>query len=134
MRDRGAGSIVHVASRPGLQPAAGQAAYALSKAALVYLIRVLDLELRPSGVRVNGVAPQLLNTAATRQLHPRTRWRTRSRRRPSPTCSPTSPATPPSRSAARWCPPTAPDRLLAWQFQKPTRSRMRTRWIRPGSS
>lgn len=27
---------------------------------------VLDLELRPSGIRVNGVAPQLLNTAETR--------------------------------------------------------------------
>jgi NAD(P)-dependent dehydrogenase (short-subunit alcohol dehydrogenase family) len=70
MRDRGAGSIVHVASRPGLEPAAGQAAYALSKAALVHLIRILDLELRPAGIRVNAVAPQLLNTAATRQFAP----------------------------------------------------------------
>ena len=70
MRDRGAGSIVHVASRPGLEPAAGQAAYALSKAGLVHLIRILDLELRPSGIRVNGVAPQLLNTAATRSFAP----------------------------------------------------------------
>jgi NAD(P)-dependent dehydrogenase (short-subunit alcohol dehydrogenase family) len=70
MRDRGAGSIVHVASRPGLEPAAGQASYALSKAALVHLIRILDLELRPSGIRVNGVAPQLLNTAATRSFAP----------------------------------------------------------------
>jgi NAD(P)-dependent dehydrogenase (short-subunit alcohol dehydrogenase family) len=70
MRDRGAGSIVHVASRPGLEPAAGQASYALSKAALVHLIRILDLELRPSGIRVNGVAPQLLDTAETRQFAP----------------------------------------------------------------
>jgi NAD(P)-dependent dehydrogenase (short-subunit alcohol dehydrogenase family) len=70
MRDRGAGSIVHVASRPGLEPAAGQASYALSKAALVHLIRILDLELRPSGIRVNGVAPQLLNTAVTRSFAP----------------------------------------------------------------
>ena len=37
MRDHGAGAIVHVASRPGLEPTAGQASYALSKAALVYL-------------------------------------------------------------------------------------------------
>jgi NAD(P)-dependent dehydrogenase (short-subunit alcohol dehydrogenase family) len=70
MRDRGAGSIVHVASRPGLEPAAGQASYAVSKAALVHLIRILDLELRHSGIRVNGVAPQLLNTAATRSFAP----------------------------------------------------------------
>ena len=65
MRDRGSGSIVHVAARPGLEPAAGMAAYAVSKAALVHLTRVLDLELRPLGIRVNAVAPQQLDTAKT---------------------------------------------------------------------
>jgi NAD(P)-dependent dehydrogenase (short-subunit alcohol dehydrogenase family) len=66
MRDRGSGAIVHVAARQGLEPAAGVAAYALSKAALVHLTRVLDVELRPLGIRVNAVAPQLLDTAKTR--------------------------------------------------------------------
>jgi len=66
LRDRGSGSIVHVAARPGLEPAAGMAAYAVSKAALVHLTRVLDLELRPLGIRVNAVAPQLLDTAKNR--------------------------------------------------------------------
>ena len=33
------------------------AAYAVSKAALVHLTRVLDLELRPLGIRLNAVAP-----------------------------------------------------------------------------
>ena len=66
LRDRGSGCIVHVAARPGLEPAAGMAAYAVSKAALVHLTRVLDLELRPSGIRVNAVAPQQLDTAKTR--------------------------------------------------------------------
>jgi NAD(P)-dependent dehydrogenase (short-subunit alcohol dehydrogenase family) len=66
LRDRGSGSIVHVAARWGLEPAAGMATYAVSKAALVQLTRVLDLELRPLGIRVNAVAPQLLNTAETR--------------------------------------------------------------------
>ena len=70
MRERGSGSIVHVASRPGLEPTAGLTAYALSKAALVYLTRTLDLELRPLGIRVNAVAPQLINTAETRQFTP----------------------------------------------------------------
>jgi NAD(P)-dependent dehydrogenase (short-subunit alcohol dehydrogenase family) len=70
MRERGSGSIVHVASRPGLEPTAGLTAYALSKAALVYLTRTLDLELRPLGIRVNAVAPQLINTAETRQFVP----------------------------------------------------------------
>jgi NAD(P)-dependent dehydrogenase (short-subunit alcohol dehydrogenase family) len=70
LRERGSGSIVHVASRPGLEPTAGMATYAVSKAALVYLTRVLDLELRPLGIRINAVAPQLLNTAETRQFVP----------------------------------------------------------------
>jgi NAD(P)-dependent dehydrogenase (short-subunit alcohol dehydrogenase family) len=66
MRDRGAGVIVHVAARPGLEPTAGMATYGVSKAALVHLTRVLDLELRPLGIRVNAVAPQFLDTAKNR--------------------------------------------------------------------
>jgi NAD(P)-dependent dehydrogenase (short-subunit alcohol dehydrogenase family) len=65
LRERGSGSIVHVAARPGLEPAAGMAAYAVSKAALVHLTGVVDLELRPLGIRVNAVAPQQLDTAKT---------------------------------------------------------------------
>src|SRR5262249_15420751 len=68
LRDRGSGSIVHVAARPGLEPTAGMAAAAVSKAALVHLTRVLDLELRPLGIRVNAVAP-----ARARHASPRTR-------------------------------------------------------------
>ena len=37
-REHGAGAIVHVAARPGLEPTAGLTSYALSKAALVYLV------------------------------------------------------------------------------------------------
>jgi NAD(P)-dependent dehydrogenase (short-subunit alcohol dehydrogenase family) len=70
MRERGSGAIVHVAARPGLEPTAGMATYSVSKAALVHLIRVLDLELRPLGIRVNAVAPQLLDTAKTRPYLP----------------------------------------------------------------
>ena len=66
MRERGSGVIVHVAARQGLEPTAGMAAYGVSKAALVHLTRVLDLELRPLGIRVNAVAPQLLDTAKNR--------------------------------------------------------------------
>jgi NAD(P)-dependent dehydrogenase (short-subunit alcohol dehydrogenase family) len=70
LRERGSGSIVHVAARQGLEPTAGMATYAVSKAALVHLTRVLDLELRPLGIRVNAVAPQLLDTAKTRPYLP----------------------------------------------------------------
>ena len=70
MRERGSGAIVHVAARPGLEPTAGMATYGVSKAALVHLTRVLDLELRPLGIRVNAVAPQLIDTAKTRPYLP----------------------------------------------------------------
>ena len=70
MRQRGKGSIVHVSARPGTDPTAGMAAYSLSKAALSYLVRILDLELRPHGIRVNAVVPQLLDTAANRTIFP----------------------------------------------------------------
>jgi len=70
MRQRGSGAIVHVAARPGVEPAGGMAAYAASKAALVHLTRVLDVELRPHGIRVNAVAPQLLATPANRATLP----------------------------------------------------------------
>jgi NAD(P)-dependent dehydrogenase (short-subunit alcohol dehydrogenase family) len=58
---------VHVTSRPGLEPAAGMATSAVSKAVLVHLTRVLGLELRPLGIRLNAVAPQILDTAKNRQ-------------------------------------------------------------------
>jgi NAD(P)-dependent dehydrogenase (short-subunit alcohol dehydrogenase family) len=70
MRKRGSGVIVHVAARPGLEPTGGLAAYSVSKAALVHLTRVLDMELRPQGVRVNAVVPQLLDTARNRTIFP----------------------------------------------------------------
>ena len=70
MRQLGKGSIVVVSARPGTDPTAGMAAYSLSKAALSHLVRILDLELRPHGIRVNAVAPQLINTALNRTLFP----------------------------------------------------------------
>jgi NAD(P)-dependent dehydrogenase (short-subunit alcohol dehydrogenase family) len=66
LRQRGSGAIVHVPVRPGTDPTAGMAAYSRSKAALSHLVRILDLELRPHGIRVNAVAPQLLDTSRNR--------------------------------------------------------------------
>ena len=71
MQRNGSGAIVHIAARPGIEPSAGMAAYSASKAALVHLTRILDLELRPLGIRVNSVAPQLLDTARARAVFPK---------------------------------------------------------------
>jgi NAD(P)-dependent dehydrogenase (short-subunit alcohol dehydrogenase family) len=70
MQQAGSGVIVHVSARPGVEPSGGMAAYGMSKAALVHLTRVLDVELRPRGIRVNAVVPQLLDTARNRVAFP----------------------------------------------------------------
>jgi len=70
MQQQGTGVIVHVTARPGIEPSGGMAAYSTSKAALVHLTRILDIELRPHGIRVNAVAPQLLDIPANRATFP----------------------------------------------------------------
>jgi NAD(P)-dependent dehydrogenase (short-subunit alcohol dehydrogenase family) len=70
MQRQGSGAIVHVTARPGIEPAGGMAAYSVSQAALVHLTRILDIELRPQGIRVNAVAPQLLDTPANQAIFP----------------------------------------------------------------
>lgn len=70
MQRQGSGAIVHVAARPGIESTGGMAAYSVSKAALVHLTRILDVELRPHGIRVNAVAPQLLDTPTNQTIFP----------------------------------------------------------------
>jgi NAD(P)-dependent dehydrogenase (short-subunit alcohol dehydrogenase family) len=70
MQENGSGVIVHITARPGVEPTAGYAAYGVSKAALVHLVRTLDVELRPHGIRVNAVAPQIIATEKNKELFP----------------------------------------------------------------
>ena len=57
-----AGSIVNISSIWGLRGASCEVAYACTKAALIGLTRSLALELAPSHIRVNCVAPGVINT------------------------------------------------------------------------
>ncbi|GAB2513678.1 SDR family NAD(P)-dependent oxidoreductase [Nocardia heshunensis] len=70
MQSGGGGSIAFVSSRFGTDAEAGIAAYSLSKAALNHLVVVLNHELRASGIRVNAVAPQLIDNAVNRTFLP----------------------------------------------------------------
>jgi NAD(P)-dependent dehydrogenase (short-subunit alcohol dehydrogenase family) len=70
MQQVGSGVIVHVGARQGLEPSVGTAAYSMSKAALVHLVRILDLEYRPHGIRVNAILPQVIATEKNKALLP----------------------------------------------------------------
>ena len=70
MQQKGAGVIVHVSARPGIEPTAGAAAYGVTKAALIHLVRTLDVELRQHGIRVNVVVPQVIATARNKAMFP----------------------------------------------------------------
>jgi NAD(P)-dependent dehydrogenase (short-subunit alcohol dehydrogenase family) len=69
---RGTGRIVHVAAWAAVEPFPGAAAYIVSKASLLALINVLALELSGSGVTVNGVLPNTIDTPANRASMPQT--------------------------------------------------------------
>jgi NAD(P)-dependent dehydrogenase (short-subunit alcohol dehydrogenase family) len=71
MRAAGAGGrIVNVAARPVLEPAAGMAAYAASKAGVAALTQTLAVELRDDGILVNAVVPSIIDTPANRRAMP----------------------------------------------------------------
>lgn len=62
MMRRKRGAIINMASVGGIEAAEGYIAYGSSKAALIYATKALSKELGNMGIRVNAIAPGLVNT------------------------------------------------------------------------
>jgi NAD(P)-dependent dehydrogenase (short-subunit alcohol dehydrogenase family) len=62
MVKQSSGVIINIASTGGLEPSPMLGAYSVSKAALIMLTKALAAELGPQGIRVNCIAPGLVET------------------------------------------------------------------------
>jgi NAD(P)-dependent dehydrogenase (short-subunit alcohol dehydrogenase family) len=74
MVDRGRGSIIGFSSIRGTVVEPGQSVYAATKAGLVQLFRTAAAEFGPAGVRVNAIAPGVVETPLTAQIKSDPEW------------------------------------------------------------
>jgi NAD(P)-dependent dehydrogenase (short-subunit alcohol dehydrogenase family) len=68
--EAGGGAVVCVSSRAALEPFAGGAGYAASKAAVIAFARTVAAEHGADGVRCNAIVPTLIDTPANRKASP----------------------------------------------------------------
>ena len=74
MAERGSGSIIAFSSIRAQTVEPGQGVYAATKAGTVQMLRALAAELGTSGVRVNTVAPGIVETPLTAQIKDSPDW------------------------------------------------------------
>jgi NAD(P)-dependent dehydrogenase (short-subunit alcohol dehydrogenase family) len=74
MARRGGGSIIGLSSIRAVTVEPGQGVYAATKSGLIQLLRTAAAELGPSGVRLNAVAPGVVETALTAQIRSSPEW------------------------------------------------------------
>lgn len=74
MSEGGSGSIIVLSSIRSLVVEPGQGVYAMTKAALVQMVRGFAVELASKGVRVNAVAPGVVETPLTGPIKANKEW------------------------------------------------------------
>ena len=76
MIERGSGSVINIASVSGLRPQPEGLLYSFTKAGLIMMTRSWAREFGPQGVRVNAIAPGLIQTDFSEYF-----WKDENRRR-----------------------------------------------------
>ena len=74
MREQRSGSIVLFSSIRSVVVEPGQSIYAATKAGIVQMVRAAAAELGPRGVRVNAVAPGVIDTPLTAPIKDQPEW------------------------------------------------------------
>lgn len=69
MRERGRGSIVHVASIAALHPQTKSGSYSASKAGVLLMSRQMAAEWGPEGIRSNAICPGMIRTALSAKFY-----------------------------------------------------------------
>lgn len=68
MQKRGGGSIINISSVAGLKPSVHEATYSMTKAGIINMTRAFAKELGPDKIRVNVIAPGLIDTTFSMAL------------------------------------------------------------------
>jgi NAD(P)-dependent dehydrogenase (short-subunit alcohol dehydrogenase family) len=74
MLEQRSGSIILFSSIRSVTVEPGQAVYAATKAGIVQMVRTMAAELGPAGVRVNAIAPGVVDTPLTRPISADQNW------------------------------------------------------------
>jgi NAD(P)-dependent dehydrogenase (short-subunit alcohol dehydrogenase family) len=74
MADAGGGSIIAFSSIRSQTVEPGQGVYAATKSGIVQMVRALAAELGPRNVRVNAIAPGVVETPLTKPIKDRPEW------------------------------------------------------------